>query len=120
MEKEFIEQIEKHIGIIHKICGTYFYGNPNKEDYFQEILIRLWKAYPNFKRQAAFSTWMYRVALNAAIDLIRKASIQPLFTQLSNTEMKIATSDAATTSTEKEQLYFAISQLNYTEPDFNY
>tara|TARA_R110000787_G_scaffold210040_1_gene319935 strand:+ start:250 stop:636 length:387 start_codon:yes stop_codon:yes gene_type:complete len=39
---------------------------------FQEITIQLWKAYPKFRGDAKFSTWMYRVALNTAITLYRK------------------------------------------------
>lgn len=42
-------------------------------DLFQEITIQLWKAYPKFRGEAKFSTWMYRVALNTAITLYRKS-----------------------------------------------
>ncbi len=76
--------INSHRGILHKICNIYFISNPNKEDYYQEILIRLWKSYPGFKKQSAFSTWMYKVALNTAIDIIRKQNLQPKLTELSD------------------------------------
>ena len=115
MEQEFIEHIKKHIGILYKICNTYFYRNPNKEDYNQEMLVRLWKAYPTFKNQSSFSTWMYRVALNSAIDIVRKISIQPTFTELSMNELKIPSHEIHNVSDKKEQLYFAISQLNINE-----
>ena len=78
MEKEFIELIIKHQGILQKICNICFYRNPFKEDYYQEILIRLWKLYPSFKNQSAFSTWLYRVALNTSIGIIRKQNLQPI------------------------------------------
>lgn len=42
-------------------------------DLFQEITIQLWKAYPKFRGESKFSTWMYRVALNTAITLYRKS-----------------------------------------------
>ena len=115
MEKEFTKHINKHIGILHKICNTYFYRNPNVEDYKQEILIRLWKAYPNFRNQSSFSTWMYRVSLNSAIDIIRKISGQPLFTELSNTVLKVPIDEVSTESDRKDKLYFAISELNDIE-----
>ena len=72
MKEEFISLINQHKGILHKICNIYFNLDPNKEDYHQEMLIRLWKSYPGFKNQSEFSTWLYRVALNTAIDIIRK------------------------------------------------
>src|SRR5665647_864571 len=71
------DRINKHQGILQKICNIYFYRNPYKEDYHQEMLIRLWKSFPGFKNQSAFSTWLYRVALNTAIDIIRKQNLQP-------------------------------------------
>ena len=89
MEKEFTEQINKHQKILHKICSVYFYRNPNIEDYYQEILIRLWKSYPSFKGQSTFATWLYRVALNTAIDILRKQTIQPTHIGLSENERNI-------------------------------
>ena len=61
----------------------------HKEDYYQEILIRLWKSYPSFKNQSSFSTWLYRVALNTAIDIIRKQNIRPIHSELSKFEYNI-------------------------------
>ena len=113
MEEEFIKLITRHEGILQKICNIYFYQHPFREDYYQEILIRLWKAYPKFKRESAVSTWLYRVALNAAIDLVRKESIQPVYKELSAQEYSIHDSHSADNSMtdKKEQLYQAINQL---------
>ena len=111
MEQEFINQINNQIGILHKICNTYFLNNPFKDDYYQEILIRLWKAFPQFKNQSKFSTWMYRVALNAAIDILRKISVQPKFIELSSKELNIEHTHVYGISDEQEELYAAINQL---------
>jgi RNA polymerase sigma factor (sigma-70 family) len=45
-----------------------------REDLFQEILLHAWKGSKNFKGDAKFSTWLYRVALNTAITFYRKES----------------------------------------------
>jgi RNA polymerase sigma-70 factor, ECF subfamily len=115
VEKEFIELIRSHQGILHKICNIYFLRDPYKEDYYQEILIRLWKSYPGFKNQSAFSTWLYRVALNTAIDIIRKQSLLPEHIKLSKTEYNIADNDNNTESDNKDKLYLAINQLSDIE-----
>lgn len=115
MEKEFIELINRHQGIIQKICNVYFYRNPNKEDYYQEILIRLWKSYPSFKEQAAFSTWLYRVVLNTAIDIIRKESIRPIHTEISKNEYNITEDEYNNPSDKKDKLYQAINYLSDAE-----
>lgn len=128
MEKEFTELINKHRGIIQRICNIYFYRNPYQEDYYQEILIRLWKAYPSFKNQSAFSTWLYRVSLNTAIDIIRKQSLHPTHVELSKTEYKITDQEFRSESDKKDKLYQAINQLSDIEKaiiflyleDYNY
>jgi RNA polymerase sigma-70 factor (ECF subfamily) len=115
VEKEFIELINKHQGILHKICNIYFYRNPNKEDYYQEILIRLWKSYPSFRNQSAFSTWLYRVAINTAIDLVRKQNLQPRYTNLSKIEYNIPEHELYIESDKKDILYQAINHLSDVE-----
>ena len=111
MEKEFIELVNKHQGILHKICNVYFYGNPYSGDYYQEILIRLWKSYSGFKNQSAVSTWIYRVALNTAIDIIRKQYIRPKFIELSRNELNIPTVETGHESDQKDKMYRAINTL---------
>jgi RNA polymerase sigma-70 factor, ECF subfamily len=115
VEKEFIELIKNHEGILHKICNVYFYRDPYKEDYYQEILIRLWKSFPGYKYQSAFSTWLYRVALNTAIDIIRKQNLQPKHTELSKIEYSIAENEQTIISDKKEKLYHAINYLSDVE-----
>jgi RNA polymerase sigma-70 factor, ECF subfamily len=128
VEKEFIELIKSHQRILHKICNIYFLRDPYKEDYYQEILVRLWKSYPGFKNQSAFSTWLYRVALNTSIDIIRKQSLQPKHVELSVTEYNIAEYKNNPESDNKDKLYLAINLLSDVEKaiiilyleDFNY
>jgi len=75
-EKDFIQSIEQHQRIIHKVCNLYMNNDQDKKDLFQEILLGAWKGYGNFKGDAKFSTWLYRVALNTAITLYRKEKRQ--------------------------------------------
>ena len=70
--KDFLDLLNEHQNIIHKICHLYRSTIEEREDLFQEISIQLWKAYPGFKGHSKFSTWMYRVGLNTAITLHRK------------------------------------------------
>jgi RNA polymerase sigma-70 factor (ECF subfamily) len=115
VKDEFIALINKHEGILQKICNIYFYRNPYKEDYYQEILIRLWKSYPGFRNQSAFSTWLYRVAINTAIDIIRKQSIRPRLAEISKFEYNIPESESNSESDQKDILYRAINQLSDIE-----
>lgn len=115
MEKKFVDLINKHQGILQKICNVYFYGSPYKEDYHQEIIIRLWKAYPNFKNQSSFSTWLYKVALNTAIDILRKQSIRPVHVELTECEYSQPEDSYYSESENRDKLYRAIHQLTEVE-----
>ncbi len=71
-EKEFIQLLNQNQKIIHKVCNLYLNGQEDKEDLFQEITLQAWKAFSQFRGEAKFSTWLYRVALNTAITFFRK------------------------------------------------
>jgi RNA polymerase sigma-70 factor (ECF subfamily) len=48
------------------------------EDCVQDAFVRAFCALRSFRGEAAFSTWLYRVALNAATDAARKRSRNPV------------------------------------------
>ena len=52
-----------------------FSNNPEEvADLFQEILINLWKGFPQFRGESNVRTWIYRVSLNTCISSERKKS----------------------------------------------
>ncbi|UII30272.1 RNA polymerase sigma factor [Fulvivirga ulvae] len=71
-EKEFLDQIDQHQNIVHKVCRMYTDNKDDHEDLFQEVLLQLWQAYPRFKGDSKLTTWMYRVALYTAISRRKK------------------------------------------------
>ncbi len=79
-----MKRIDEHRGILHKVCRMYCEQENDRQDLEQEILIQLWKSYPSFRGDARFSTWMYRVALNVAIQDLRKVKKRKLFILESN------------------------------------
>ena len=75
-ENDFIQLITQHQKIIHKVCNLYTHNEQDNKDLFQEVMLAAWKGYRNFKGDAKFSTWLYRVALNTAITHYRKEQRQ--------------------------------------------
>lgn len=47
-------------------------GDSEAEDALQETFLSAWRALPRFKGDSAFSTWLYRIATNAALMRLRK------------------------------------------------
>jgi RNA polymerase sigma-70 factor, ECF subfamily len=68
----FIQLIQKHKGIIHKVVFLYADGAEDRKDLYQEILYQAWKSVAHFEGRSQFSTWLYRVALNTALVFRRK------------------------------------------------
>ena len=112
-QKDFLELIQRHQSIIHKICFVYCNRSHDREDLQQEIILQLWKSFPSFQEKAAFSTWMYRVALNTAINQTRRSG---LFIDTSSShEHSYDPSESYQLSEEIQILYQAISRLRKIE-----
>ena len=116
LEHSFVELLEKHQNIVHKVCRLYTNSEDAHNDLFQEITIQLWKAYPKFRGDAKFSTWMYRVSLNTAITLYRKSKRRVATQEFDGVQFKIKAEEYD--DTEERQLkllYSAVQQLNDIE-----
>lgn len=112
LEHQFVTELENNQNIVHKVCTLYTNNRDAHNDLFQEITIQLWKAYPKFRGEAKFSTWMYRVALNTAITLYRKSKKRVQTQDFDSVIFKIKTDEYD--PTEEQQLtlmYKAVKQL---------
>ena len=59
-EQRFIELIEHHKRIIYKVCYVYAPGRGQIDDYFQEVVLALWRGFPDFRGESKTATWVYR------------------------------------------------------------
>ena len=50
-----------------RMCGA-----DGADDVTQDALVAAWRALPNFRSDCRFSTWLYRLTTNAAIDYLRR------------------------------------------------
>ncbi|HWN75845.1 MAG TPA: sigma-70 family RNA polymerase sigma factor [Candidatus Udaeobacter sp.] len=82
-ETSFLTDVNQNIRIVHRVCHTYFPRDAmEREEVFQDIIYQLWKSYPQFKGESKFSTWMHKVALNTAINHIRRSTRKPRSAEL--------------------------------------
>ncbi|PUZ25342.1 RNA polymerase subunit sigma-70 [Chitinophaga parva] len=113
MEKQFIEIINTHQGLIGKICRMYTRSAADAEDLYQEIILQLWKSFPRFQQASSVSTWMYRVALNTAISGFRRQSRSLLQQELKPEVAGLPATDASRLEVQYgRQLQAAIQSLN--------
>ncbi|MCU0446111.1 MAG: RNA polymerase sigma factor [Microscillaceae bacterium] len=107
----FTALIKAHQGIIHSICKAYFAHHEDRQDASQEIVLQLWKAYPHFRGEAKVSTWIYRVALNTALNLV-KAHKPPTFWYDWAEDEDLADNASAVFVEGSDFVQFVLNQLN--------
>ena len=71
-EKLFREAIEENRQRIFRICSYYFPNHDDRNDAFQEALIRIWDNISSFKGNSQVSTWIYRVVVNSCLGYMRR------------------------------------------------
>ena len=71
-QEVFNELVMKYQGRIHNLVYKYVPNSETAKDLSQEIFIKAYRALPHFKRQSAFYSWLYRIAVNLCIDFIRQ------------------------------------------------
>lgn len=60
------------------VCHRIVINKSDAEDATQMALISIVRALPSFDGRSKFSTWIYRIATNAALDEVRRIKRRPL------------------------------------------
>ncbi|CAI8820661.1 RNA polymerase sigma factor [Chryseobacterium sp. IT-36CA2] len=112
-QKEFLEKIEKHKGVVFKISKMYMENKDDQNDLYQEIIYQAWKSYGDFQKRSDFSTWLYRTALNTAIVFLRSEKKRS-FIQNQNVDVLSARQEPYndTDDMNMKRMYEAIHQLS--------
>lgn len=69
--------LRAHQPDIHRLCRRLMGNDADAADATQQALIAIVAGLPRFDGRATFSTWVYRVATNAALDEIRRRERRP-------------------------------------------
>lgn len=59
---------------IAKLIYRHINDAETTKDLCQEVFLKAYKALPKFKRESAFYSWLYRIAMNCCIDFLRQQS----------------------------------------------
>lgn len=71
-QKLFSVMVQQNKTTIFTVCYMFSKDQEEVNDLFQEVLIRLWQGFDNYKGNSKERTWIYRVALNTCISFERK------------------------------------------------
>lgn len=69
--------VERYQHRLYAVAYGVLHNREDALDAVQETFIKMYRALDGFKSQAALFTWLYRICINAAIDLQRKRARRP-------------------------------------------
>jgi RNA polymerase sigma-70 factor (ECF subfamily) len=64
--------VERYVSPIYKFSYRYVRNGPDAEDIAQETFVRVWKNLKKFDQAKNFKTWIFAIAKNASLDLLKK------------------------------------------------
>lgn len=82
------ELLRRHFARVHAVCRRIAGSSRDADDATQEALIRIVRSIDRFDGRAAFGTWAYRIATNAALDELRKRSRRPLLRAVEDDDVR--------------------------------
>ena len=75
-ESVFVEASQRHRRELHVHCYRMLASFDEAEDAVQETLLRAWRSRDTFEHGTLLRAWLYRIATNVCLDIIRRRSRQ--------------------------------------------
>jgi RNA polymerase sigma-70 factor (ECF subfamily) len=66
--------VERYQLMVFRTCMGFVHNKEDADDLTQEIFIQAYQSLNSFKGEASFSTWLYRIAVNASLNKVRRSS----------------------------------------------
>lgn len=75
-EREAFDRlVEKYQRDVYRLCYRYVNNHQDANDMAQEVFLKAYRALDRFRGESAFSTWLYRIAVNTCLNF--RASRKP-------------------------------------------
>jgi RNA polymerase sigma-70 factor (ECF subfamily) len=97
-------QLEQHRVALTGYCYRMLGGAFEAEDAVQETFVRAWRGYERFEGRAALRSWLYRIATNVCLDMLRAS------------QRRARAMDLGPTSTADTPLGPALPESTWIEP----
>jgi len=75
-EKAYKKLLENYRAAIYNLLYRMVRNKEETEDLVQEAFMKAFTALPSFNEEYAFSTWLYKIAINNCIDHMRKKKLK--------------------------------------------
>jgi RNA polymerase sigma-70 factor, ECF subfamily len=92
-EREAFDRlVERYQRDVYRLCYRYVNNHEDANDMAQEVFLKAYRALRRFRGESAFSTWLYRIAVNTCLNFRagRKPSADELPETLADTRVGAA------------------------------
>ncbi len=113
--------VQRYQQKIFQTCIGFLHDEDEAQDLTQEVLIKICRSLGQFKEQSAFSTWIYRITINMAINRVRKLKIKSLFKPIDDNTKVLSYSSAEQSDgrlmrlEQKQMIQKALGKLTSTQ-----
>ena len=105
-----------HVKVLNT-CFGLLHNRQDAEDVAQEVFVTVYQSLPAFRNQSTVGTWIYRIAINKSLNLVRKKKRWKFFVDFEDffrskqNNIKAPGENLVEHSEEKRLLHKAIDQL---------
>lgn len=100
----FVTLVERHRGLVYRVAFQYAGNHFDADDIAQNVFLKVHRSLGSFRKDAQFTSWLYRIAMNACIDHGRRRNPATSLEVAGNDERPF---DAAATDPGPEQRMYA-------------
>jgi RNA polymerase sigma-70 factor (ECF subfamily) len=76
--------VQRHMNRVYSLVFRVVSNKEEAEDITQEVFVKVYNNLRKFEQQASFSSWLYRIATNSALDSLDKIKRRPMTVASSN------------------------------------
>lgn len=94
-EAAFEALIRTHERKVYALCRRMCRNEDDALEAAQDVFLAVWRGIGSFREDAAFSTWLYRLATNACLDILRREKKRGGDVSLDDEEARLDVADTA-------------------------
>jgi RNA polymerase sigma-70 factor, ECF subfamily len=92
-ESAFEQLVGRHQQRVFALVGGILRRPEDVEDVAQQVFLKAYLGIKRFDQRAAFSTWLYKIAVNECWDYLRKKKVRPLVYEADLSEEQVSRLD---------------------------
>jgi len=97
-EAAFEELVRRHQHRVFALVSGVLHRPDDVEDVAQQVFLKAYLGIKRFDQRAAFSTWLYKIAVNECWDYLRKRKVRPLVYEADLSEEQVSRLDGIVSS----------------------